>query len=290
MSRNKVSDIFSAVEVPLFLIGEIGINHNGSIDNVKKLIGIAKLAGFDAIKLQKRTPEICVPESQKGIMRDTPWGRLSYLDYRYKVEFSEEEYQEIQQYCDDLNIIMLASPWDVPSAEFLVSLGLPAMKLPSAMLTNIPMLQYFSKIDIPMLVSTGMSSVEDLDKALNILNREKILIFHCTSTYPCPAEELNLNVIKTLSKKYGLPVGYSGHEAGIATSYAAAALGIKALERHITLDRNMWGSDQKASIETTGMFRFVRDIRNIEKALGDGIKKVYESELEVAKKLRYFNN
>lgn len=289
MSGNKILEIFSNTKAPLFLIGEIGINHNGNIDNVRKMIMVAKLAGFDAIKLQKRTPEICVPENQKGIIRDTPWGKLTYLDYRYKVEFSEEEYRSIQEYCKSMDIIMLASPWDIPSAEFLFNLGLPAIKIPSAMLTNIEMLEYISGLDTPILISTGMSNIEDLDKALSILNQDHILIFHCTSTYPCPVEELNLNVIKYLSKTYDFPIGYSGHEAGLATSYAAVALGIKAMERHITLDRNMWGSDQKASIEPTGMFRFVRDIRNIEKALGDGIKKVYESEIEVARKLRYFS-
>ena len=290
MSENKILELFSNKKIPIFLIGEIGINHNGNIENVKKLIQIAKLSGFDAIKLQKRTPDICVPENQKNLVRDTPWGKLTYLDYRYKVEFSEEQYYEISDYCKSLDIIMLASPWDVPSAEFLIKLGLPAIKLPSAMLTNIEMLDYFSKIKIPMLISTGMSDIEDLDRAIDILKNKDILIFQCTSTYPCPVEELNLNVIKSFSKRYNLPIGYSGHEMGLAPSYAAVALGIKALERHITLDRSMWGTDQSASIEPTGMYRFVRDIRNIEKALGDGIKKTYESEIEVAKKLRYFNN
>jgi len=272
---------------PVFVIAEIGINHNGSIDIAKQIIEGAKEVGCDAVKFQKRTPEICVPKDQWNIERDTPWGRMTYIDYRYKVEFGKDEYAEIDKYCKELGIIWFASCWDVESVEFIEEFDPVIYKTPSASLTDIDLLLKHSKSNKPVMISTGMSTMEEIETAIDTIGLNNLLIAHSTSSYPCKNEDLNLKMITTLREKYtDTPIGYSGHETGLSPSWAAVALGASFIERHITLDRAMWGTDQAASVEVDGFHRLVRNIRDIEIALGDGIKKVYDSELSARAKLR----
>lgn len=270
---------------PTYIVGEIGINHNGDIEIAKSLIDAAAKVGCDAVKFQKRTPEICVPLDQRDVMRETPWGYISYMDYRYKIEF-EEEYQIIDEYCKYRGIEWFSSCWDLPSVDFMETFNPPCYKIPSACLTDTELLQGLRKTGRPLILSTGMSSMEQINTAVETLGQENLLITHCTSTYPCPDNELNLNMIKTLSSKFDCPIGYSGHEVGLPTSVCAVALGACLIERHITLARAMWGSDQGASVEPIGMERLVRYIRTLEAALGTGVKEVYDSELPVAHRLR----
>lgn len=271
---------------PTYIIAEIGLNHNGDVQIAKQLIDIAAVFGCDAVKFQKRTPELCVPKDQRDIMRDTPWGRMTYLEYRYRVEFGQEEYAQIDAHCRSKGIHWFASCWDEPSVEFMEQFNPPCYKVASASLTDDKLLQ--KKIDTgrPIIVSTGMSSMQEIEHAVGLFPRDRLIVLHATSTYPCKPTEINLRMINTLREKFGVPVGYSGHEVGLQISIAAAALGAAAIERHITLDRTMWGSDQAASIEPSGLQRLVRDIRVVEQALGDGVKKVYESELPIRAKLR----
>ena len=272
---------------PIFIIAEIGINHNGSLDIAKKLIQGAKAAGADAVKFQKRTPEICVPKDQWNIERDTPWGRMTYIDYRYKVEFSKEDYAVIDKFCKEKNIIWFASCWDEEAVDFMEQFDVPIYKTASAILTDINLLKKHKTLNKPIMISTGMSTMEEIEKAVKIFENKNHLVAHSTSTYPCPNEELNLKMITTLREKYpDTPIGYSGHETGLAPTWAAVVLGASFVERHITLDRAMWGSDQAASVEINGFNRLVRNIRDIEIALGDGIKKVYQSEMGARAKLR----
>tara|TARA_B100002052_G_scaffold58581_3_gene51557 strand:- start:6447 stop:7310 length:864 start_codon:yes stop_codon:yes gene_type:complete len=270
-----------------YIIAEIGINHNGNIDIAKKLIDVAKKAGCDAVKFQKRNPDVCVPEKQKSIMRETPWGYISYLDYKYKVEFEKEEYDIIDEYCKKNEIHWFASPWDVDSVNFLSQYDIPALKVPSASLNDKELLLAMAKTNIPIIISTGMSTQNEVDEAVSILKDSQLAVLHCVSTYPTPTNELNLNVIKTFQSKYpNLIIGYSGHETGLSTTYAAVAMGAKIIERHITLDRSMWGTDHSASIEPHGLKTLVSNIRDIESALGDGIKAVTPGEVPIREKLR----
>lgn len=271
---------------PVFFVAEIGINHNGDIELAKKLIDVAHLAGCDAVKFQKRTPEKCVPEERKNIYYKTPWGDMTYLEYRKKVEFSKKEYDEINRYCKKREIMWSASAWDIDSLVFLRQYDLPFYKVPSAVITNKSYLQELKNIDKPIFLSTGASDLNIIEKALNIIGKDRIVLLHCTSTYPAKTDEINLKAIKTLKEKFDCLVGYSGHEVGLQISIAAAAFGASVIERHITLDRSMWGTDQAASVEPRGLIKLVRDIRVIEKARGDGNKRIYESEMEVMKKLR----
>ena len=271
---------------PTYIIAEIGINHNGDISNVKKLIDMAVDTGCDAVKFQKRAPELCVPENQKNVMRETPWGIISYIEYRQKLEFGLNEYKEIDSYCRTNNIQWFASAWDIESLSFLEEFDLLCYKIPSALITNHDLLQAYRDTGRICILSTGMSTIEQITEAVKIFNKENLLIAHCTSTYPSPLEQLNLKMIDTLKERIGTIVGYSGHEVGLSTSYAAVVLGAKFIERHITLDRAMWGSDQAASVEHGGLKRLVENIRDIEKALGDGIKKVYPEEFIALKRLR----
>lgn len=274
---------------PTYIIAEIGINHNGSVQVAKDLIKAAVEAGVDAVKFQKRTPEICVPEHQKNQMRDTPWGYISYLDYRYKVEFELPEYQEIDSYCQQLGIDWLASSWDIPSLEFIEKFNPPAHKIPSALLTDHKLLRAVKETGRPVILSTGMSTMDEIQNAVAILGTESLLVCHTTSSYPCPPEELNLKMIETLRQNFDIPIGYSGHEVGLVPSALAVALGACLVERHVTLDRAMWGSDQAASVEPHGVRTLVKYIRVTEKSLGDGEKKVYESEQSSLKKLRRYS-
>ena len=260
-----------------YVIGEIGINHNGSLDVAEKLIDLAKLAGFNAVKFQKRSPSICVPDSQKNKIKDTPWGRMSYLEYKHKLEFNRVGYDEINFMCKTKGIEWSASPWDIDSAEFLLKYNLPWLKIASASITNLPLLEYCSNNYKKIIMSTGMSTEKEIEIAYDTLsaNNNEVIVMHCNSEYPTPPENVNLSYIKTLEKKFPLSrVGYSGHEYGLTTTICAVALGAKYIERHITLDKTMWGSDQMVSIEPHGMFKLVRGIREIEMATG-GNKKIF---------------
>lgn len=289
--RIKVGNRFIGEGEPVYIIAEIGINHNGSLALAKKLIDGALFSGCDAVKFQKRTPEICVPKDQWDIERDTPWGRISYIEYRRKVEFGFEEYLEIDGYCKQKGIDWFASPWDEEAVYFLEKFKPIMYKIASASLTDKNLLKRASASGKPVMISTGMSTSEEINNAVRFLGTENLLIAQSTSTYPCNLEELNLKVIQTYKEKYpGVPVGYSGHETGLAPTLAAVALGASFIERHITLDRAMWGTDQAASVEVVGMHRLVNDIRDVEKSLGDGIKKVYESESTNLNKLRRIKN
>lgn len=271
---------------PAYIIGEIGINHNGDMDIAKRLIKAAADAGLDAVKFQKRTPELCVPDEQKGQMRETPWGYITYLDYRYKVEFGKEQYQEIDQYCQKLGISWFASVWDMLSVDFMEDLNTCCYKVASASLTDHDLLKKIQSTGKPMIISTGMSTMEEINQAIESIGEDNMLIMHATSAYPCPPDELNLKMIQTLRSKFDAPIGYSGHEVGLVPSAIAVAMGACAVERHITLDRALWGSDQAASVEPGGLQKLVKYIRVTEQALGDGIKHVYESELPSLRKLR----
>ncbi|TNJ36170.1 N-acetylneuraminate synthase [Chlorobaculum thiosulfatiphilum] len=271
----------------VYVIAEIGINHNGSLEVARKLIEGAAQAGCDAVKFQKRTPELCVPMDQRQIERDTPWGRMTYMDYRYKVEFSFDDYSEIDAYCREQGIAWFASCWDEEAVDFMEQFNPPCYKAASASLTDLALLKKTKATGRPLMISTGMSTMEEVEAAVNELGRDNLLIAHTNSTYPCPVDELNLRMIHTLQQRYPEnPIGYSGHEVGLATTWAAVALGATFVERHVTLDRAMWGSDQAASVEISGMSRLVSNIRDIEQSLGDGVKRVYDGEAAARKKLR----
>ena len=270
-----------------YIIAEIGINHNGNIDIAKKLIDIAAVSGCDAVKFQKRNPDICVPEHQKNVMRDTPWGKMTYLDYKYKVEFGKKEYDEIDSYCKGKGIAWSASPWDLDSLHFLNEYDIPFIKIPSAMLTNDELLKESVKTGKKIILSVGMSTEEEIDHAVSILKDAKeFAILHCNSTYPAPIEELNLSAIQTLKQKYGCEVGYSGHEFRLGTTVASVYLGASIIERHITLDRTMWGTDHISSVEPQGLIKLVKGIRELEQAYGDGVVRVTDSQIPVRNKLR----
>ena len=271
---------------PVYIIAEIGINHNGDLNIAKRLIDAAKNVGCDAVKFQKRTPEKCVPLEQRDKMRDTPWGYITYMEYRRRVEFGEVEYREIDQYCKQVDIPWFASCWDEESVDFIEQFEPICYKVASASLTNHPLLRRIAATGRPVILSTGMSTMEQIRQAVSQLPVDRLLIAHCTSTYPCPPRELNLQMIKTLQCEFDCPIGYSGHEVGLPTTVAAVALGACYVERHITLDRAMWGSDQAASVEPHGIERLAKYIRVVQEAMGDGVKRVYESEIPIMNKLR----
>jgi N-acetylneuraminate synthase len=271
---------------PAYIIAEIGINHNGDLNFAKQMIDAAVHAGVDAVKFQKRTPEVSTPPEQQKQMRETPWGYITYLEYRYKVEFGEAEYREIDRYCKNKGITWLASVWDEQSVDFLSKFDTPAYKVPSASLTDHNLLRHVRKAGKPMVISTGMSTIDQIKTAVDVIGTDNLVIMHCTSTYPCDPEELNLRMIPALREMFPCPIGYSGHEVGLVPSAVAVALGACMVERHITLDRAMWGSDQAASVEPSGFERLVKYIRVSEASLGDGVKRVYDSELSSLKKLR----
>ena len=249
-----------------YIIAEIGINHNGSMEIAKKLIDVASLAGCDAVKFQKRNPDVCVPDHQKSVMRETPWGKMTYLDYKYKVEFEKPEYDEIDRYCIERKISWSASPWDLDSLEFLDQYDLPFMKIPSAMMTNESLMRAAAKTGKKIIFSAGMSTLEETDKAVEWMRQEDadFALLHCNSAYPAPLEDLNLSCIKTLKERYDCEVGYSGHEFRLGTTVAAIYLGATILERHITLDRTMWGSDHLSSVEPQGLIKLVSGVRELE--------------------------
>ena len=282
----RIGDIWIGDGHPVYIVAEAGINHNGDLEQAKQLILAARHAGVDAVKFQKRTPELCVPPEQRGQMRETPWGYITYLDYRYKVEFGEKEYDEIDLYCKEIGITWFASVWDEPSVDFMERFHPVCYKVPSASLTDTALLKHLRKTGRPVILSTGMSTMEQIKQAVSVLGEDNLTITHATTTYPCDPRELNLRMIETLRKTFSCPIGYSGHEVGLVTSAVAVGLGACMVERHITLDRALWGSDQSASDEPGGFERLVKYIRVTEQAVGDGVKKVYDSELSSLKKLR----
>ena len=270
-----------------YLIAEIGINHNGEMSFVEKMIDYAVIFGWGCIKFQKRNPDKSVPECQKNVMRDTPWGEITYLDYRNKIEFNRAQYDQIKKYVGD-RIHFTASVWDVDSAEFMSNYDVPFFKIPSAHLINDDLIHYISKKGIPILMSTGMSSLEEIDHAVELLRSygKNFALMHTNSSYPAQEKELNLSFISVMKERYSCVVGYSGHEFGLVTTTLAVALGAKIIERHVTLSRTLWGTDQMASVEPQGMMKLISQIRASEIAMGDGKKKVYDSELPIRKKLR----
>jgi N-acetylneuraminate synthase len=272
---------------PVYITGEIGINHNGELANAFALIDQAAAAGCDAVKFQKRTPEICTPRDQWDIERDTPWGRMTYIDYRHRVEFDADDYRQIDEHARARGIAWFASPWDVEAVDFLEQFDVPAHKVASASLTDDELLRRLRATGRTIILSTGMSTPKQIRHAVEVLGSENIVMCHATSTYPAKPTELNLRMIHTLQSEFpNVPIGYSGHETGLQTTLAAVALGAVFVERHITLDRAMWGSDQSASVEPPGLQRLVRDVRIITESLGDGVKKIYDGELAAMKKLR----
>lgn len=282
----KIGD-YTIGEGRCFLVAEIGINHNGDVEIAKKLIEAAADAGFDAVKFQKRTPKLCVPRERWSELKETPWGEtLPYLDYRLRMEFGAEECDDIDAFCRRLDILWFASVWDMPSYEFMCHYPPTCMKIPSAQLTNDALLKAVGVNGTPVLLSTGMSTAQEVLHAASLVPKERRIFLQCTSCYPAPLVTLDLNVIGTYRREYGEHVGYSGHEVGLAPSIAAVALGAVVLERHVTLDRTMKGSDHAASLEPAGMKRLVRDVRAVERAMGRSDKYLHGSELAARKKLR----
>lgn len=271
----------------IFIIAEIGINHNGDLNIAKELIKLAKESGCDAVKFQKRTIDLVYDKALLDSPRESPWGKTQ-REQKQGLEFGVEQYKAIDAYCRELGIAWFASAWDLESQKFLRQFNLKHNKIASAMLTYLEFLKLVASERKHTFISTGMSTQEDIDRAVKIFRDAgcPFELMHCVSTYPMRDEDANLNRIKTLRERYHCDVGYSGHETGLAISYAAAALGITSLERHITLERSMYGSDQAASIEPSGLRQLVGAVRKIELAMGDGGIRVLESEIPIAKKLR----
>lgn len=287
--KNKENRGNLILNADTYLIAEIGINHNGDLQIAKKLIDGANAANWNAVKFQKREPDIAVPEAQKSVMRDTPWGRMTYLEYKKHVEFGKDEYNYIDKYCREKPIDWSASPWDLPSLEFLLDYDIPFIKIASATITNDELLSKAARSGKTIVMSTGMSTWEEIDHAVAILERYAdggYVLMHTNSTYPAPDDSLNLNMIRTLKERYNCPVGYSGHEQGLEPTVMACVLGACVIERHVTLDHDMWGTDQAASLTLHAMDMLQRRVRNVRKILGDGKRSLSEAELAVKKRLR----
>jgi len=278
---------FSKLTKP-YLIAEIGINHNGDLQIAKKLIDATFACSWDCAKFQKRNPDKSTPEHQKNVEKDTPWGRMTYLQYKYRVEFERDEYDYIDRYCKEKPIDWSASVWDIDSLEFLQKYELPYLKIPSAHLTNSDLIIECCKTNLPIILSTGMSTMEEIDKSVNLLIKysKQFVLLHTNSSYPAKNDELNLLVIPMLKSRYDCLVGYSGHEFGLDSTTLAVSLGASVIERHITLDHKMWGTDQSSSVEIQGMDKLFKQISSVKQYLGDGVKKIFESELAIRKKLR----
>jgi len=285
MHNVKIGNYEIGYGQPAFVIAEIGINHNGDIDIAKQLIDAAVETGCQAVKFQKRTVEVVYTVEELANPRENPFGPTNG-DLKNGLEFGRDEYAEIDRYCNEKGILWFSSCWDEGSVDFMEQFDPPCYKIASASLTDDNLLNHHKQYGRPFILSTGMSTLDQIEKAVEVLGKDNLVILHCTSTYPSKLEELNLRGIHTLQERYDVPIGYSGHEVGLATSVAAATLGACVVERHITLDRSMWGSDQAASVEPTGFGRMVKDIRAIENAMGDGVKVVYDSELPIIDKLR----
>jgi N-acetylneuraminate synthase len=285
MSSVRIGNRLVGDDQPCFIVAEIGINHNGNIDLAKRLISVAIAAGCDAVKFQKRTIDVVYTAEELAKPRENPFGPTNG-DLKYGLEFEQEDYEEIDAFCKSVKMSWFASPWDEASVDFLEQFSTPVYKVASASLTDDNLLRHLRKTGKPIILSTGMSTYAEIDHAVEVLGKNDLILMHATSTYPANYDELNLRAIPAMAARYGVPVGYSGHETGIPTTVCAAALGACCVERHITTDRASWGSDQAASLEPNGISRVVRDIRLWEQAKGDGIKRVYEREVPVIKKLR----
>lgn len=270
---------------PTFVVAEIGINHNGSLETAKQLIDAAVAAGCDAVKFQKRSIEVVYSAQELARPRESPFGTTNG-DLKRGLEFGIKEYAEIDRYCTEQHIVWFASCWDEASVDLIEQFQPPCYKIASASLTDDNLLRHHRKTGRPLIVSTGMSTLEQIDHSVGVTGTRDLILLHTTSTYPSELTELNLRAIPRLRERYGVPVGYSGHEVGLYTTLAAVVLGACVIERHITLDRSMWGSDQAASVEPQGFARLVKDIRAVEKAMGDGVKTVYPSEVPIMQKLR----
>ena len=272
-----------------YMIAEIGINHNGDMQIAKKLIDASNACLWNCVKFQKREPDIAVPEAQKGVMRDTPWGRMTYLEYKKKIEFGEKEYDYIDEYCKEKPIDWTASPWDIPSLEFLLKYDVPFIKIASASNADFDMLKMACESKKPLIVSTGMSTLKEIDEMVEFLERNAegdFILMHTNSAYPTPMNELNLRMITTLKERYKCLVGYSGHEINLEPTVVAASLGATVIERHVTLDREMWGTDQASSLAVTGMAMLTGRVKDILDMLGDGKKEITGKEKEIRMKLR----
>jgi len=285
-----MSDFFNNIEKSgkPYLIAEIGINHNGDMNIAKKLIDATSACGWHCAKFQKRNPDVCVPDHQKGVERDTPWGKMTYIEYKYKVEFGEKEYNLIDKYCIEKSLPWTVSVWDLDSLEFIMNYDVPFLKIPSAHITNKELLTESAKSKVPIIISTGMSTWEIIDSAVDMLEKEnaQYAILHCNSTYPAPNKELNLNVIPAMKERYNCLIGYSGHEYDLEPSAVAVVLGAKIIERHITLSHDMWGTDHKSSLEVNAMDSLAKRVISIPEILGNSEKIITESEKTVMKKLR----
>ena len=280
IGNKKISD-----SSPCFIIAEIGINHNGFVDLAKKMIDEAVMAGCDAVKFQKRTVTKFYSPQELDVYRPNYYGSTN-RDLKNGLELSYEDYQEIDKYCKSKKIMWFASCWDIDSVDFIEQFDVPCHKIASALLTDDELLLHVKKTGKPILLSTGMSTMDEIRHAVKLLGEDNLVLFHCTSTYPTDHNEINLKVIETFKKEFSCPIGYSGHERGLLPSILSVELGAAAVERHITVDRTLWGSDQAASLEPEGLRRMVRDIREVKKVLGDGVKVVYDSEIPVKNKLR----
>lgn len=271
---------------PCYVVAEIGINHNGDLEIARKLISAAHFAGCDAVKFQKRTIEVVYSPDELAKPLESPFGTTNE-DLKRALEFGQDEYEVIHKYCRMVGVPWYASCWDDASVDFIARFDPPCFKIASPSLTDDALLRHHREYGKPIILSTGMSTIEQIDHAIEVLGTDDLVLLHCTSTYPAELEELNLRAIQALADRYEVPVGYSGHEVGLSPSVAAAVLGACMVERHITLDRAMWGSEQPASVEPHGIGRLVRDMRAVETAVGDGVKQVYESELPVLAKFRH---
>ena len=271
-----------------YFIGEIGINHNGDMQIAKKLIDAVNACGWDCAKFQKRNPDVCVPEHQKSVIRETPWGTMTYLEYKHRIEFGDEEFDIINNYCAEKPIDWTASVWDLDSLEFLLGYDVPFLKIPSALITETDLVKESARSDKPMIISTGMSTLREVDDAVeNVLKyTDNLVLMHTNSSYPTPKNELNLNLIPALKNRYGCTIGYSGHEEDLEPTVLAIALGAKVIERHITLSHDMWGTDQKASLEVHAMHMLKKRCKDVDIILGSSEKVVTESEISIRKKLR----
>ena len=281
----KIADKIVGDGYPCFVIAEIGINHNGSVSLAKKMIDIAVTTGCDAVKFQKRTVDVVYTKEELAKERKSVFGDTNG-DLKRGLEFNEEQYKEIDEYCKEKGIMWFASCWDEQAVDFIEQFDVPCYKIASASLTDDNLLKYTKAKGKPILLSTGMSTMEEIKHAVSLLGEDDLVLYHCTSTYPSNTEEMNLRVIETFKKEFDCPIGYSGHERGVTPSVLAVALGANSVERHITFDRTNWGSDQAASLEMAGLYHMVRDIRQVPGLLGDGKKVVYPREIPVIEKLR----
>jgi N-acetylneuraminate synthase len=281
----KIGNTLVGKDQPCYVVAEIGINHNGSLETAKEIIKVSAEAGCNAVKFQKRTVDVVYTSEELARPRENPFGTTNG-DLKRGLEFGQAEYQEIDRYCKSLNIDWFVSCWDEASVDFIEQFNPPCYKIASASLTDDDLLRHHRKYGRPIILSTGMSTMEEIQHAIEVLGEDKLIVLHSTSTYPAQLEELNLRMISTLQEKYDVPIGYSGHEPGLSTTFATAVMGASMIEKHITLDRSLWGSDQAASVEPQGIKKLVEYIAQWEGASGNGIKKVYESEIPIREKLR----